>query len=280
MGNPAFTVGESFKVDFDASVSNFTLGIGGIKTSGTIRFIYGSGPFDYVDKVVGAADGSVTIDQSDVHFSFTHLTVLGVGSINVSFTTASYTEAVAAQDLLLTIGIAATDGDGDTSAGRLSFVSDGSATAANTIAGSAFGDVISGFAGNDILSGGDGNDILTGGDGDEILIGGLGGDTLTGGAGADTFVFDSFDATDLIADYGTGDKIDLTALFEDTTPANPSEYVRYDHATGVLQVDADGAGVGSAFQTVATVTADVGGHPDTITILFDDGTVNPHTVIL
>ncbi|HTN61679.1 MAG TPA: DUF5801 repeats-in-toxin domain-containing protein, partial [Devosia sp.] len=266
VGNTAFTAGESFRVDFEAAVSNFTLGIGTLKTPGQLQFILSDDDPSTDDvpilRTIAAGSTSVMIDSPD--FDFTHVTVLGFDpdgpgkTIDVTFTTASYTAAVAASDLTFTIGVVATDGDGDTSAGSFAFVSDGSATLTNTITGLASNDVIAGLAGGDTLDGAGGNDILTGGHGDDILIGGLGDDTLIGGAGVDTltsgagndvFVLDSFDAADIIADYQAGDKVDLTALFTDITPDDPSEYVQYDSTTGVLQVDADGAGGASTFQT-------------------------------
>jgi subtilisin-like proprotein convertase family protein len=72
------------------------------------------------------------------------------------------------------------------------------------------------------LDGGAGNDTLKGMNGNDILIGGLGKDTMTGGANNDTFVFLSKThsgkggAADIILDFddgGTGDRIDVNALF-------------------------------------------------------------------
>ena len=84
---------------------------------------------------------------------------------------------------------------------------------------------------------------------------------MTGGSGADTFVFDNFDMGDVIADYQTGDKIDLTALFADTSFESISE------ACDIHDVDGSG---GVAAQTIATIDVG-GGHPavGTLTIIFD-----------
>lgn len=188
--------------------------------------------------------------------------------------TASYRDSGAAVTASLTSGSGTTgDAAGDTYSGIENLT--GSAHN-DVLTGDGSANTLIGLAGSDILSGGAGNDILTGGDSNDILIGGLGMDTLTGGTGADEFVFDNFDLADVIADYEAGDKVDLTALFTDLTPGDVSEYVQYNSATGVLQVDADGAGAGSTFETIATVNVSGGGHPTTITILFDDGTVTPH----
>ncbi|SFL79639.1 Hemolysin-type calcium-binding repeat-containing protein [Bradyrhizobium sp. NFR13] len=107
--------------------------------------------------------------------------------------------------------------------------------AANTLFGGSGKDVLEGRDGNDVLDGGEGNDALTGGAGndrlhggagndqlwgnagDDILAGGAGTDVLAGGAGADRFVFTAVaDSTpgvmDRITDFGTGDRIDLSAI--------------------------------------------------------------------
>src|SRR5262245_22059466 len=78
--------------------------------------------------------------------------------------------------------------------------------AADTMTGTALGDVLGGFDGDDSMSGGAGNDLLfgldhwdtldggsgndnlLGGDGNDSLIGGAGNDTLAGEAGSNTLV--------------------------------------------------------------------------------------------
>jgi Ca2+-binding RTX toxin-like protein len=76
--------------------------------------------------------------------------------------------------------------------------------------------------GGDTLMGGSGNDHLIGGAGADHLIAGSGQDTMTGGGGQDSFVFSALAdskvaAPDLITDWTTGDKIDLSAIDADTT---------------------------------------------------------------
>ena len=280
LGNPAFTVNESFKIDFDAPLSNFTLGLGTVGNAGVLQFTVSddSGHSITFTKPVTTASTSVTVAPGDVGFSFTHVTILGLdqtgsnNDINVAFKTVSYTESVAATDLTLTIGVIATDGDGDTSTGNFTFTSDGSSTTTNTIAGTAFADVISGLAGND---------ILTGEDGDDILIGGFGSDTMTGGAGADTFVIGAdalgLPIDDLIADYsfGQGDTIDLSDLFATLGAGAPLTGVDADNivqlvnnvnGTTSLQVDSNGTTSGGAMTEVATLN----GTHSTIHILFTD----------
>ncbi|MHB2169189.1 DUF5801 repeats-in-toxin domain-containing protein [Alsobacter sp. R-9] len=157
----------------------------------------------------------------------------------------------------------------------------------DTLLGGGGNDTLLGGTGNDSLSGGDGNDSLvgdfgndrllggagtdwlTGGDGDDILIGDLGADTMTGGAGNDVFVLNTLDAKDLIADYGAGDRIDLSALFEG--PGNEADIGQYVKMTGgVLAVDVDGAAGGATFVDVATVQASGGGVPPAIQIVYED----------
>lgn len=84
-------------------------------------------------------------------------------------------------------------------------------------------DIIKGGAGIDTIIGGIGNDTLTGNAGNDILQGDAGKDTMTGNAGSDTFKFllkansvASHANADIITDFddgGTGDKIDVSALF-------------------------------------------------------------------
>jgi T1SS-143 domain-containing protein len=150
-------------------------------------------------------------------------------------------------------------------------------------------DVLIGSAGNDTLDGGAGNDILVGGAGDDILIGGLdndilmggeGYDILTGGAGNDTFVIDAsaldgVDLPDLITDFGAGDVVDLTGLF-DAGGGALSDFVKYD--SGFLQVDSDGAGINAGFENVAQFSVPLPANA-TIAILFtDNGTDDNGTV--
>lgn len=93
----------------------------------------------------------------------------------------------------------------------------------DTIRGSSAANVLSGGLGVDTLRGLDGNDTLNGGDGDDVLIGGAGKDSLFGGAGADRFVYNTVsdsavgDSRDVIADWGVGDKIDLSSFDANST---------------------------------------------------------------
>ena len=130
--------------------------------------------------------------------------------------------------------------------------------------------------GNDIINGGGGNDLIFGMEGDDTIMGGSGNDTQYGGSGADTFKIDELNVNDLIADYESGDFIDLTVLFDlpssGGTPdtANVGDYVNYDPGSGILSVDASGS---NSFGGKEAVTVDTSGGsaPASVTIIVDDG---------
>jgi len=101
------------------------------------------------------------------------------------------------------------------------------------INGDADGDTLSGIeqvygsAFNDVIAGDTGNNTLWGGDGNDQLQGGNGADVLKGGAGNDTFVYTSVGEStvaasgkDTIADFQTGDHIDLSSIDADGNGAN------------------------------------------------------------
>ena len=72
------------------------------------------------------------------------------------------------------------------------------------------------------VNGTKGNDILTGTTGDDLIIGKAGKDYLEGDTGNDIFAFNVGDsgigkaARDVIADFETGDKIDLSGFGKNT----------------------------------------------------------------
>ena len=125
-------------------------------------------------------------------------------------------------------------------------------------------DSISGGAGNDLLRGMGGSDSLSGGAGDDILDGGPGRDTLTGGDGNDTFRFDSFGdiGSDLITDFGTGDRIDLSAMNvtfigdgtftgSSSSPGPAQVRFRADVSSTTLEFDTNGDGFADRTVTLA-----------------------------
>ncbi|WP_302466833.1 calcium-binding protein [Teichococcus coralli] len=119
----------------------------------------------------------------------------------------------------------------------------------DVLTGEAADDTLSGGAGNDTLSGGAGNDTLMGEDGNDVLIGGAGADSLFGGAGSDTFRYLDLSEIngDVIHDFATGDRIDLSALAtlrfigDEVFSGAPGE-VR--QSGEMLLVDSDGDKVG------------------------------------
>lgn len=131
------------------------------------------------------------------------------------------------------------------------------------LAGSAGSDRLTGDALANTLRGLDGADTLAGGAGNDVLLGGLGADSLVGGAGADRFDFDAIQESglseglwDVIADFGVGDRIDLSGIDANSaTSANDAfngtlvsrftaaGQLRFDAAAQVLygNTDADAA---------------------------------------
>jgi Ca2+-binding RTX toxin-like protein len=75
--------------------------------------------------------------------------------------------------------------------------------------GEAGDDWLIGQNGDDTLFGGTGNDNMYGVEGNDYLIGGAGDDTFFGGPGDDTFIFQSGSGTDVIKDFGVGDRLVL-----------------------------------------------------------------------
>jgi len=113
------------------------------------------------------------------------------------------------------------------------------------VEGGAAADVLRGGAMNDRITGGDGNDKLYGNDGVDILTGGLGADVLYGGLGDDRFVLtDIADSTvaasDTIADWNVGDRINLSAIDANTGVAGDQAFTFIGSAAfsaaGQLQV--------------------------------------------
>lgn len=109
--------------------------------------------------------------------------------------------------------------------GAASFVTDGGATYADTLAGI---ENLIGSNGADVLEGDAGNNRLQGGAGADILTGGQGQDVLDGGFGADTFVFAAGDSAvaspDTISFFVTEDRI----RFVDGPAGSTANYVELE----------------------------------------------------
>ncbi|WP_415639298.1 Hint domain-containing protein, partial [Paracoccus nototheniae] len=116
-------------------------------------------------------------------------------------------------------------------------------------------DTLLGGDGDDTLLGGAGDDVLSGGSGDDVLDGGSGSNTLTGGPGDDVFVWDGTGDT-TITDFGTGDVVDLSGLFNEGTLAaynaesgtgftTPLQAMNHDLTDGIISFNgADMTGPG------------------------------------
>jgi Ca2+-binding RTX toxin-like protein len=153
-------------------------------------------------------------------------------------------------------------------------------------------DRLFGHYGNDWLSGGDGNDQLFGGPdhdrldggahddrlsgeaGDDVLKGGAGNDTLSGGAGADRFVFDGVgEGVDVITDFDDGDVLAIGDALTGFSAGQEADFVRLvdDGTRTTVQVDADGAANGSAYESIAVLNGVTG---TTLTTLVNGGQID------
>jgi hypothetical protein len=127
--------------------------------------------------------------------------------------------------------------DGNVANGATMYISANTLTADETLTfnGTAESDgrfVVYGGAGNDVVTGSAGNDEIRGAGGNDTITGGLGADTLYGGTGNDTFAYlasgDSTAASmDRILDFGSGDRIDLSAIDADGNAGNGNSAFTY-----------------------------------------------------
>jgi serralysin len=85
--------------------------------------------------------------------------------------------------------------------------------------------------GNDQAYGGSETDGLFGGGGNDIMTGGSGQDYLWGGAGADQFQLLSGNATDVVYDWGLGDRIQVSTLMYASFAAINAGHIGYNAAT-------------------------------------------------
>ena len=103
------------------------------------------------------------------------------------------------------------------------------------------------------IEGGAGNDAITGSAGSDTIIGGAGADLLAGGGGDDRFVFRAYTESrtgafaDHIADFNTGDVIDLSQIDADLSTAGIQHFTFIGTAAftglGQLRVGTDGGKV-------------------------------------
>ena len=80
----------------------------------------------------------------------------------------------------------------------------------DSIIGGKGSDNLYGQGQNDFIDGGKGHDVIYGGWGDDVLVGGSGTDHLVGGQNNDIFKFAYGSDVDIVHDFTSGDKIDLT----------------------------------------------------------------------
>jgi Ca2+-binding RTX toxin-like protein len=111
----------------------------------------------------------------------------------------------------VTIGLAGTPGVGGDAQGD-------TLTGIENLYGSSFADHLTGDANANTISGGAGDDVITGGGGADVLKGGAGNDTFVYTAVSDSTVAAA--GKDLIADFTSGDKIDLSAIDADGNAGN------------------------------------------------------------
>ncbi|MEN2749202.1 S8 family serine peptidase [Sphingomonas sp. T9W2] len=110
----------------------------------------------------------------------------------------------------------------------------------DVITGSSVANKLYGMRGDDKLYGLAGNDTIDGGAGNDWIDGGKGNDVLTGGAGNDVFFFDNkgTSGVDRITDFGSGDKLMLTAALRD---GNRDGIITFG-SNGVLNLDSSSKG--------------------------------------
>jgi Ca2+-binding RTX toxin-like protein len=122
-------------------------------------------------------------------------------------------------------------------------------------------DWLFGNSGDDVLNGDAGDDTIFGSVGNDVIRGGPGNDTLSGGMGADRFVFDSVgDGVDVITDFGTGDVLAIGNALSGFSAGQEADFVRLvdDGTNTTVQVDADGAANGSAYESIAVLNGVTG----------------------
>jgi Ca2+-binding RTX toxin-like protein len=94
-----------------------------------------------------------------------------------------------------------------------------------------------------------------------VLAGGAGADTLSGEGGNDRFVFASLDdGVDQILDFDASDKLAIGELLVGYAEGDEAAFVRLvdDGTNTTLQVDADGAVNGEAWQSLAVLNGVTG----------------------
>jgi VCBS repeat-containing protein len=215
--------------------------------------------------------GTLTATDPDPGaFTFTILSQTGSGNFAINGNTLSSSQISQSSTYGVTVHTVQTgDPAGLFWDETFTIITGGNGNNDNTLNGVSGDDVLYGNTGNDMLFGLAGNDTLFGQDGADRLTGGSGNDTLWGGGGNDVFVLDSVAAGDVdtIADYGSGDTIDIRAVLSVSSGTNvlTSGYLRVT-TTGLIQIDANGSATGGqVWTTIGHVNTGAG--PYAITYL-------------
>lgn len=181
-------------------ISNFQVGIDRIDISAAGFTGLGSGNNGTLKLIYDPSSGSTLLRSYELQRDGTRFEIALTGNLATSLTNADLITA--------TLGTPVTAQTGPR--GQRYWEGDDTASAITANGG-----------GTNHLYGAAGNDVLRGGTGPDVLEGGTGVDTLSGGGSANTYLFRSvYDSyglagvshSDLITDWNTGDRLDLTAL--------------------------------------------------------------------
>jgi len=162
-----------------------------------------------VKPTVGTVTGFTVKHGSDVVYSFTGFTALGI-------------------DVFL-----------DAVSGSANSFFSGRMFHADTVIGSNQNDVLKGYDGNDTIDGRGGHDKVIGGDGSDHLIGGGGDDVIKGGAGAD--VLNGGNGADELNGGADGDTLRGGAGKDAIDGGSGIDTVLYNEKTADIAVTLDGA---------------------------------------
>jgi Ca2+-binding RTX toxin-like protein len=189
LGNQTFDAADSFRMDFDSAVSNFTLNIGKVSNAGYIDVTLSDGGIHQdvtLHLFVAANATSVVVNSStfathgETAFDFTSAKLTGFDDgvkntkdISVSFTTLSYTETHAASDMMFTVNVSGTDGDNDSVHTSFDVTSIGGSGVNNSFVGTVADDVFHGGSGIDHFDGGGGTLNIVDYTGSKVADGGI-----------------------------------------------------------------------------------------------------------
>lgn len=180
---------------------------------------------------VEAVDGGpVLVTGSDGTTTFS--VRIAVDGVNAKLDLVNGTTFYAGSDITLMTGIQKVlllgAGAVNATGTDLANVLEGNA-ARNVLIGQDGKDQLQGNGGNDLLRGGGDSDRLTGAGGRDVLEGQSGNDRLTGGEAGDVFVFRQDAGRDVIADFGSEDRLRIDAAIWGGTVGSADQLVA-EHA--------------------------------------------------